>query len=389
MTLNTFQKDFLKSMEIKEERFATLSSDNVDVLIDIAEDYEQHRNDLLDEANYIANKLQRCKAVHSVRSRVKDTSHLVEKIIRKWEQENVPEKYKTITKDNYKTIITDLVGVRAIYLFKKDWEEVHNHILSRWEPQETVTIYYREGDDMSLYDECENCEKQVHFSGYRSIHYLILATKIDNQVIYCEIQTRTIFEEGWSEIDHKVRYPSFLEDMHLQTYLNIFNRFAGGADEMGSFVQQLVQMIKDSKLFEEEKKKQEEKHNIVVMRLEEKIEKLFEQNAEIDELKSAYEELKRSKNNQEKYNDNIFVTPTFEHLQNLHLSKDLEDFVKGNLNYANSIKGLGDIQARMAELHQPAIFPEMGAMARAKIQAQQELLNEVQKKIGPRPNGNK
>lgn len=303
MTLNKEQKQFLQDMEITEERFSRLSGErDIQILIDIAGDYEKHKNDLLDEAHYIANKLQRCRAVHSVRSRIKDTSHLIEKIIRKWEQAIVAEKYNTINKDNYKTIITDLIGVRAIYLFKSDWQVVHTHILSKWEPTEDVVIYYRGGDELSLYKGAQNCKKEVHVSGYRSIHYLIPATKIDTQQIHCEIQTRTIFEEGWSEIDHKVRYPSFLNDPYLQSYLNIFNRLAGSADEMGSFVQELVKMITYSAHLENEKQKQTEEHNARVKQLEVKIETLFTENAEMAEVKKAYEELKQV-NNQTRYPD--------------------------------------------------------------------------------------
>ena len=202
MSLLEEQKKFLLQMGIDVGRFESLGRD-IQILIDIANDYEVHKADLLDEASYVANKLQRCEGVHTVRSRIKDTSHLVEKIIRKWESKEVAEKYDTISKDNYKSIISDLIGVRAIYLFKRDWEIVHNHILSKWQVQEEVVIYHREGDDLAKYEHYTDCKKEVHDKGYRSIHYIIPATKIEGQSVNCEIQTRTIFEEGWSEIDHK------------------------------------------------------------------------------------------------------------------------------------------------------------------------------------------
>lgn len=295
MELTREQKLFLVDMDINEATFLSLNRD-VQILIDIAEDYELHKNDLLDEAGYIANKLQRCKGVHSVRSRIKDTSHLIEKIIRKWSLEQVSQKYDEINKNNYKSTITDLVGVRAIYLFKSDWETVHDHILSKWEPKEEVVIYHRQGDDLSLYEDHSECKKEVHFSGYRSIHYLIPATKINGEQIYCEVQTRTIFEEGWSEIDHKVRYPNFSDNPYLQEFLDIFNRISGSADEMGSFVNSLRELIQMNNILEDSKEQTLRKHEAEIKELEEKIERLFKEKAELQDIQAAYNSLKAAKN---------------------------------------------------------------------------------------------
>ncbi|WP_174492720.1 RelA/SpoT domain-containing protein [Acinetobacter sp. Marseille-Q1623] len=291
MDLTKDHKQFLEEMGINLSRFKKLGRD-IMVLIEIANDYEIHKVDLLDEASYVANKLQRCKGVHTVRSRIKDTSHVVEKIIRKWECEPVAEKYDSISKDNYKTIMTDLIGVRAIYLFKKDWEIVHKHILAKWQLQEEVVIYYRQGDSLDKYDAYNDCRKEEHIKGYRSIHYIIPATKIDGNQINCEIQTRTIFEEGWSEIDHKVRYPSFSDDPYLQEFLDIFNRISGSADEMGSFVNSLRELIIQQAVDSEARQRALYEHQSQIKILEEKIDRLFTEKAELQEIQSAYKALK-------------------------------------------------------------------------------------------------
>jgi putative GTP pyrophosphokinase len=62
--------------------------------------------------------------------------------------------------------------------------------------------------------------------GYRSIHYIIESSPIKTKFT-SEIQVRTIFEEGWSEIDHNIRYPYDLENPILKGYLILFNRLAG------------------------------------------------------------------------------------------------------------------------------------------------------------------
>jgi len=66
------------------------------------------------------------------------------------------------------------------------------------------------------------------------------------KIVISEIQVRTLFEEGWSEIDHRVRYPNFSDNPLLAYFLNIFNRMSGSADEMGSFLNDLTLHIAES-----------------------------------------------------------------------------------------------------------------------------------------------
>lgn len=284
---------FLQGMGVKQEDFKK-SELSIDTLKKIADDYKSNELILLDEAEYIAKKIQRCEAVHSVRWRIKSVSHLIKKIVRKLSDDQKPAvKYKGITVDNYKTIVTDLIGVRAIYLFKSDWEKVHKHILSRWvlKEHEPVTIYHRKGDIMDIYDAYNDCKQEIHFYNYRSIHYLVPATKINSEQIYCEIQTRTIFEEGWSEIDHKVRYPDYSEDANLMSYLTIFNRLAGSADEMGSYVNELVALIKQNNDLEDEREQRETQFLIEKEKLHSDIQKLSGNGKNIEQVKVAYEQL--------------------------------------------------------------------------------------------------
>ncbi len=303
MGLSEEHKEFLARMEIDPERLITLGRD-VQILVDIADDYETHKNDLLDEASYIANKLQRCDGVHTVRSRIKDKSHVIEKIIRKWECEQVAEKYDTISKKNYKSVISDLVGVRAIYLFKNDCVSVHEYILSKWRQEEPVVIYFRNGDDLTKYENFSDCVTKEHDKGYRSIHYIIPIKNLDEQQVKCEIQTRTIFEEGWSEIDHKVRYPNFSDNPYLKEFLDIFNRISGSADEMGSFVNSLSQLIKKNNLREENRKLIIQTHEKKILELEKKIDQLFKDQAKLQEIEAAYILLKKVQGQKERIEKN-------------------------------------------------------------------------------------
>lgn len=207
-------------------------------LIDIAQDHEENKPHLTQAAEYFAKIIQGFKSVHSVRWRVKDTEHLIEKIIRKAAAGS--EKYTKINKANYIEKITDLVGVRAIHLFKDEAHEIDAKIRKVWTPIETPIAYIRAGDsdEQNIVFENAGIEVKPHPAGYRSLHYVVASQPTQRKII-TEIQVRTIFEEGWSEIDHRVRYPNFSDNETVEYFLNIFNRIAGNADEMGSFVKNL------------------------------------------------------------------------------------------------------------------------------------------------------
>ena len=53
---------------------------------------------------------------------------------------------------------------------------------------------------------------------YRSLHYII-----KYKGYYVEVQGRTLFEEGWSEIDHDIVYPYFKNPM-LCDFSTLLNR---------------------------------------------------------------------------------------------------------------------------------------------------------------------
>ena len=76
--------EFLKMYNI-DEKF--LIDENIDwnELEKIYDDYSMYRNSYETQANLIANILREHKKVHSVKTRVKDENHLIEKIIRKTE----------------------------------------------------------------------------------------------------------------------------------------------------------------------------------------------------------------------------------------------------------------------------------------------------------------
>lgn len=224
--------DFCKKFNISSEKFRA-SCLTWEELQRIEEHFETKRDGHQDTVKLYADALQNCSGVHSLSYRVKETGHLLEKIIRK-----NPEYLKegdSLSLKNYEQKITDLMGIRLLVLFKEDWLEIHERIMdiyrdALWMPP---FVYLREGDDTSLYQGKVEIKKE---KPYRSVHYVIRS----QEGLGIEIQVRTLYEEAWSEIDHKLRYPYNLTNEMLTNYINIMNRLTGMGDEMGTFIHKYI-----------------------------------------------------------------------------------------------------------------------------------------------------
>ncbi|MCK6437210.1 RelA/SpoT domain-containing protein [Rivihabitans pingtungensis] len=251
------KEDFLSNNRVDSETWG-LANIDWSVLSEIASDYNAQLDSLRDTAELFSRIIQRFSAVHSVRWRVKETSHLLEKIVRKRAANN--EKYKDINKDNYFAIVSDLVGIRVLHLFKNEYLSIDADLKKNWEPIETPIAYVREGDSSSLMEKLKELgfDVKLHSDGYRSVHYICSSQHLRRKILV-EIQVRTIFEEAWSEIDHQVRYPNFSDSPLVSYFLTIFNRLAGSADEMGTFVKDLTSELDgmNAKLIDANREKEE------------------------------------------------------------------------------------------------------------------------------------
>ncbi|MBL7893620.1 MAG: GTP pyrophosphokinase [Bacteroidia bacterium] len=257
--------EFLKKFKINLRLFESTKIKWIK-LQEIHKDYIDSQSLLEGIARDVASKFLTNDAkeagVHSVRYRLKKPDSLIEKIIRKTLDRIKRGKKKAITAANYTEEINDLIGIRILHVFKDDWFSIHNYILNQcqYQTKEKPVAYYRKGDQKDFIDECKKngCEAKVHPKAYRSIHYIINPHPKKN-IAYVEIQVRTVFEDGWSEIDHKLRYVSKKGTKHvLDSYLLALNRIAGSADEIGSIIKnrqtELRQEESEKELFSKKRK---------------------------------------------------------------------------------------------------------------------------------------
>lgn len=232
-----FKERFLKNTSLKEQAIEEMNLEWA-VLKDIYNHHIKNWPELENIATTTVRNIERIPGVHSVGWRIKDAYHLIDKIIRK--KMSGHQKYSDINQENYRYKITDLIGIRALHLFKKDLDDIHKEIESKYDLLEKAVMYSREGDpviaDKKQIKDTHGIIVKVHNEGYRSVHYILKINIDKTSRSIIELQVRTLYEEAWSEIDHKLRYPTESESETIKDGLMILNRISGGSDELSSFL---------------------------------------------------------------------------------------------------------------------------------------------------------
>ncbi len=160
--------------------------------------------------------------LHSHKSRVKSPHSILEKVV---------SKIKSGVKVDHVNIyqnVTDLAGVRLLHLFPGDAEIIHRSLGETvdshgWEYFEKPKAYSWDPESVAYFNRLgiEAFQKESY---YTSVHYVLRPNK--TQQIACEIQVRTLLEEVWGEIDHRVKYKikSSANDKSAAQHLGILAR---------------------------------------------------------------------------------------------------------------------------------------------------------------------
>lgn len=254
---------FLKKYALTEEQFREAGM-SWQELCDIAEDYAGRMDALYDIRDRFVREFiedrETQTGLHTYRTRIKTPEHLVEKIIRR-RVENY-RKYRALNRENYLDFVTDVIGFRGILLYREDWVVFHKYLLSHFVDREdwyrkdcAVTpeegrdrymteapkVHMRQGDYSDIYTDWISSDHIYDQKYYRSVHYVVRY-----QGAYLELQVRTLFEEGWGEIDHHILYPYKKQNQMLTEFSELLNRLAGMGDEMASFYRRLQNVPGDA-----------------------------------------------------------------------------------------------------------------------------------------------
>lgn len=160
--------------------------------------------------------------VHSLKSRLKDPSHLAQKLSRKDNSEN------PITVENVFDRITDLAGIRVLHLHRQQFTDIHKAIESKvkdgdWVYFEAPCAYTWDPETEGFYKSL-GIDYKVRDTYYTSVHYIIMPKP--NSPIKCEIQVRTLFEEIWGEIDHYINYPLKTKSTACREQLRVLSKLS-------------------------------------------------------------------------------------------------------------------------------------------------------------------
>lgn len=162
--------------------------------------------------------------IHSLKYRVKDPDHLRNKIRRKFLEVNSLGEAFELNEGNLFDKIKDLAGVRILHLHTEQIVEIDKALKFILNEQKFPIL---EGPVANTWDlEYENFYKSLGMeisprqSLYTSVHYL---TKAGNDVI-AEIQIRTLLEEVWGEVSHKINYPEKTKSISCQEQIKVLAR---------------------------------------------------------------------------------------------------------------------------------------------------------------------
>jgi ppGpp synthetase/RelA/SpoT-type nucleotidyltranferase len=212
-------------MAIKKLRRSILKE--IDALV---KHFEKNRDKFERLAKVIATQLSEHPRLkphyHSIRYRVKDPEHLRKKLIRKALETTEKGKHFNISTSNLFDKIEDLAGVRILHLHSDQIEDINDALKFIFEEERYKIL---EGPVANTWDdEYKNLFRQLSISVrpreslYTSVHYVIGSNNIYRT--RCEIQVRTLSEEVWGEVSHKINYPEETDSIACQEQIKVLAR---------------------------------------------------------------------------------------------------------------------------------------------------------------------
>lgn len=173
------------------------------------------------------------KHIHSLKSRIKDSGHLEEKLIRKYKEAKIKGKKFNISGRNLFTEVTDLAGIRIIHLNTKQMDEIKpalEDLLADLKYKVIEKIAYTWDDEHRAYFKKLGFKDGSKDTLYTSIHYIVEVNRLTKA--RCEIQIRTLMEEVWGEVSHTINYPKETSSISCKEQLKALARVSSGGSRL-------------------------------------------------------------------------------------------------------------------------------------------------------------
>lgn len=163
--------------------------------------------------------------VHFIKYRIKDEKSLRAKL----------ERILTNAKDqDLVSRVTDFAGIRIIHLHMDQLSSIHPLVSGILKEQNCELLsnpkaycWDLEYEDMFRQMGIETIQKN---SMYMTIHYDIMANQ--QKRVTCELQIRSLAEELWGEVSHRVNYPTESPSASCQDQLKVLARLTSGCGRL-------------------------------------------------------------------------------------------------------------------------------------------------------------
>lgn len=185
---------------------------------------------------------------YSIRARIKDPQHLMRKIIKckvkdiEINSEDKLHLVRDINVWNYKEEIHDLIGIRISHNFRSQDQEIFNILNNSGFNSVIQEKKFHHGmsekqENIEYWERLGFTPKCNHDTWYRSHHYIIRHNLWISGSCYFELQTRTVYEDAWWEIDHYLRYPNAMKDPIITHFSAVLNNISSVAVDLCSFME--------------------------------------------------------------------------------------------------------------------------------------------------------
>jgi putative GTP pyrophosphokinase len=139
-----------------------------------------------------------------------------------------------VNADNLFERITDLAGVRIIHLHTDQLREMHPAILNVLDEYKCVLVEEPTANcwdsEFEAFFTSLQIETRSRASMYTTVHYVVRANQ--KTPISCEIQVRTLMDEVWGEVSHRVNYPRPSHSATCQDQLKVLARLTTGCTRL-------------------------------------------------------------------------------------------------------------------------------------------------------------
>lgn len=173
--------------------------------------------------------------VHSRKFRMKDPEHLRGKLVRRIDEAHAAGTTYNINKDDLFLKINDLGGYRILHLHTQQVARIHEVLLevierANFDLFEAPFAHIWDEEAKSFFDRI-GIRTEVNARLYSSVHYVVRARSPKHSVT-CEIQVRTLADEIWGEIDHKINYPIAHPSVACKEQIRVLSRVASSCSRL-------------------------------------------------------------------------------------------------------------------------------------------------------------